>query len=77
VESDASDEVVGCFWNALNWVSRVTERPRVAQNRVAVTMGKPSKNPREKIHSRQKPLNQAISSHFRIFLECLSGKLAA
>jgi hypothetical protein len=53
VESDASDEVVGCFWNALNWASRVTERPNVAQNHVAVTTVTPQKIPAKNfIHAR-------------------------
>jgi hypothetical protein len=55
----------------------VTERPNVAQNRVAVTTSTHSKNPREKNHQRQKPLFQGLSSHFRVFLECPFGKLAA
>jgi hypothetical protein len=76
VESDASDEVVGCFWNALNWASRVTERPNVAQNHVAVTTVTPQKIPR-KILSTPEPAIQALSSRFSVFLECLSRKLAA
>jgi hypothetical protein len=77
VESDASDDVVGCFWNALNWVSGVTERPSMAQNHAQVTKPSRYKNPSRKISSCPEPLFQALSSRFMIFLECSSNKLAA
>jgi hypothetical protein len=77
VESDVSDDVVGCFWNALNWASGVTERPSVAQNPAQVTTSPRHKNPPKNISSSLDPLFQALSSRFRIFLECSSNKLAA
>jgi hypothetical protein len=55
----------------------VTERPSVAQNHAQVTKASPHKNPPQKISSTPEPLFQALSSHFRIFLECSSNKLAA
>jgi len=55
----------------------VTERPSVAQNHAQVTKTLRHKNPPENISSSPQPLFQALSSHFRIFLECSSNKLAA
>jgi hypothetical protein len=67
VESDVSDDVVGCFWNALNWAPGVTERPSVAQNRAQVTKPIATKNPPEKFHLRQNPYSRrspAVSGFF-------------
>jgi hypothetical protein len=55
----------------------VTERPSVAQNHAQVTKSHRHKNPPKKISSTPEPLSQALSSRFRIFLECSSNKLAA
>jgi hypothetical protein len=76
VESDVSHDVVGCFWNALNWASGVTERPSVAQNRAQVTKSHHCKKSPGKISFSPEPLFQALSSRFRTLLECSFSKLA-
>jgi hypothetical protein len=55
----------------------VTERPSVAQNHAQVTTPPLFKKSPRKFSSTPQPLIQAPSSHFRIFLECSSNKLAA
>ncbi|WP_218187246.1 hypothetical protein, partial [Pseudomonas sp. P1.8] len=55
----------------------VTERPSVAQNHASVTIVATSKKSPQKISSSPEPLFQALSSHFRVFLEHPSSKLAA
>jgi hypothetical protein len=55
----------------------VTERPSVAQNHAQVTTVTPSAKSPRKISSTPEPLFQALSSHFKTFLEHPSNKLAA
>jgi len=55
----------------------VTERPSVAQNLAQVTARTLLSISRRKISSSPEPLFQALSSHFKIFLEYPSSKLAA
>jgi hypothetical protein len=55
----------------------VTECPSVAQNPAQVTTHTSSTKSLRKISSPPEPLFQALSSHFKTFLEYLSNKLAA